>query len=268
MSTSDTISDGDIGDVLEGLSVDTLRMGIGMPGFGENLKYDHPILGAGAPTNQQILDATKKFYGQNQVQVDTTATNTSTVSKDSSYVSALNSNAWSAGQPNTPLTQTMQDQTSTAMFDQTGGGDGTGQDCTGLFGPTLCSTKASGLFSTVSVGVSAELVFLIGGYGGLGCAWDIAKREGPKGYGFATGELGLKIAGDVNVQAAIFNQLPSQLNENVFGLNVGVYAGGGVSFAVFFTDLDNLTILGYAISVGVGIGGGAAVFGGHIWNFG
>jgi NAD kinase len=243
-------------------------MGIGMPGFGTTLGADHPILAAGPPTNQQILDATKQFYGQNQQQVDTTTTNTSTASKDSNYVSTLNSNDWKTGQPNTPLTQAMQDQTSVGLFDKTGGGDGTGQDCTGLFGPTLCETKASGLFSTVSVGVSAELVVFVGGYGGLGCAWDIAKREGPKGYGFATAELGLKVAADINVQAAIFNQLPSQLNENIFGLNVGIYALGGASFTMFYTDINNLTILGYAISIGVGMGGGAAVFGGHIWSFG
>ncbi len=46
--------------------------------------------------------------------------------------------------------------------------------------------KASDLFTTIAVGVSAEAIFGIGGLAGLGCAWDIAKREGPKGYGFAT----------------------------------------------------------------------------------
>lgn len=262
------IGEGAIGEALERLTVDNLRTGIGMPGFAERLNADHPILAASAPTNQQILDSTRQFYGQNQVQVDTTATNTHDVSNNSSYVSTLNSNDWNTGQPNTPLTQAMQDQTSDGIFNAAGGGDGTGTDCGGLFGPTLCQTKASDLFSTICVGVSAEIIFLVGGYGGLGCAWDIAKREGPKGYGFATAELGLKIAADVNVQAAIFNQLPSQLNEYVYGLNVGAYGMAGVSFTMFFTDIDNLTVLGYAISIGVGIGGGAAVFGGHIWNFG
>jgi hypothetical protein len=36
---------------------------------------------------------------------------------------------------------------------------------------------------------------------------------------------------------------------------------------MFFTSKD-MVVLGYSIAIGVGVGGGAAVFGGHIWNFG
>ncbi|MEK8228875.1 hypothetical protein NKG05_27175 [Oerskovia sp. M15] len=116
--------------------------------------------------------------------------------------------------------------------------------------------------------MSAEVVFIVGGYGGLGCAWDIAKREGPRGYGFATGVLGLKIDASVNIQASIFNLLPSQLDIDIFGLSVGA-GGGHAAFAPFFSLADGkITILGYSVSAGVGVGGGAAIFGGHLWNFG
>lgn len=167
----------------------------------------------------------------------------------------LNSNNWQSKQ----LTQAEQDQTSTGIF-----GSGSGK---GIFDDTLNNVKASQLFSTISVGVSAEVIFFVGGLGGLGCAWDIAKREGPKGYGYATAELGIKIAADVNVQCCIFNKLPSELNIDIFGLNVGVYYGLGASFGMFFTGHD-LQVLGYSIAIGVGLGGGAAIFGGHVWNFG
>lgn len=253
-----------LGDVLENLRVEDLRSGVGMPGFGKGLNKDHMILGAAPPTNQQILDATKQFYSKNQVLVDTTANDTHSASKDSAYVKPLNDNNWKSQQ----LTPAMQNQTSIGIFNATGGGDGTGKDCHGLFGPTLCATNASELFSTVSVGVNAEVIFFVGGMGGLGCSFDIAKREGPKGYGFATAELGLKVAFDVNIQATIFNKLPSKLNNNIFGLSVGAYPGFGGSFYMFFTDINNLTILGYSIGIGIGVGGGAAVFGGHLWNFG
>ncbi|NTU63617.1 MAG: hypothetical protein HGB05_09475 [Chloroflexi bacterium] len=264
-----------LGDILADLRVEDLRSAIGMPGFGENLNKNHPLLAAGPPTNQQILDATRTFYANNQELVDTSTNNAISASSDSGYVASLNAPNWkgSSGHGDN-LTQPMQDVTSTGIFGATGGGDPAYPctppecKCKGIFGDTLCKQKASGLFSTISVGVSAEIIFLVGGYGGLGCAWDIAKRESPKGYGYVTGELGLKVAADFNLQVAIFNKLPSQLNVNVFGLNVGVYYGPGASFTVFMTDLSNLTILGYAVAVGVGVGGGAAVFGGHVWNFG
>ena len=167
----------------------------------------------------------------------------------------LNSNNWQSKQ----LTQAEQDQTSAGIF-----GSASGK---GIFDDTLNDIKASQLFSTISVGVSAEAIFLVGGLGGLGCAWDIAKREGPKGYGYATMELGIKIALDVNVQCCIFNKLPHELDLDIFGLTVSFYVYGGATFAMFFTSKD-MVVLGYSIAIGVGLGGGAAVFGGHIWNFG
>lgn len=265
-----------LGDILENLRVDELRSGIGMPGFGKGLNSDHPILSAGVPTNQQILDATRRFYAEHQDLVDTTTNNTGSASQNQGYVQPLNAHDWKSQ----VLTKGMREQTSVGIFNDANGGNGSTQahtatdcvltepQCQGLFGPTLCKVKASQLFTTISVGVNAEAVIIVGGMGGLGCSFDIAKREGPRGYGFATGELGLKITINFNVQATILNVLPSQLNMNIFGLSVGIYAFGGASFNVFCTDLNNLTILGYSLGVGIGMGGGAAVFGGHIWNFG
>jgi hypothetical protein len=244
------------GDALENLRVSDLRSAVGMTDFGKGLKPSHPILSAnGTPTNQQILDTCRQFYSDNQDLVDTTTENANGAAQNGSF------------------TKTMNSDTSTSIFNSPNGGDGKkicpNPDCQkGIFGPTLCKVNASSLFSTISVGVNVEGIVIVGGIGGLGCAFDIAKREGPKGYGYATAELGLKIAVDINIQACIFNQLPSQLNYDIFGLSVGVYYGLGVSFMVFCTDLSNLTVLGYSICVGIGVGGGAAVFGGHIWNFG
>lgn len=248
------------GDVLENLKADQLRIAPGLaslrsvPG-GAN----HIMLSANAPSNQQILDATKTFYGKYQPLVDGTTVNTNSVASTSkTYVSQLNSNNWQSQN----LTQPMQDQTSTGIFGQSGGSGGGG-----LFGPTLGNVTASQLFTTISVGVSAEAIVGIGGLGGLGCAWDIAKREGPKGYGYATLELGLKVAVDINVQACIFNKLPSELSTQVYGLTVGINYGLGATFTTFFTGMGT-DLLGYGIAIGIGAGGGAAVFGGHVWNFG
>ena len=241
------------GDILEGLRARNLRITPRLATLRQ-----HVLLAQGAPSNEQIVAATKNFYGGSQALVDGTTENARDVSKShSDYVAQLNRHNWQTRQ----LTQAEQDQTSTGLFGAT---DGAGPG--GIFGPTLDKVKASDLFSTITVGVSAEAVLGAGGLGGIGCAWDIAKREGPKGYGYATLELGLKVEIDVNVQACILNKLPSELDTQIYGLCVG--AGGGVAaaFTMFFTGMG-VDVLGYSISIGVG-GGGAAVFGGHIWNFG
>jgi len=245
------------GDALEQTTVDDIRM---CPGIAK-LHRAHPMLSASPPSNQQILDATKKFYGANQVLVDTTTTNTHSVSQNKSFVSSLNANTQAFQNKSMPIGA--QNLTDNAVFDTSGGSDG------GLFGPTLDHVKASQLFTTISVGVSAEVIVFVGGLGGLGCSFDIAKREGPRGYGYATAELGLKIAADINAQAAIFNRLPSNLNADIFGLTVTAAGGLAATFAMFYTSENGqLTILGYSIALGIGAGGGAAVFGGHLWNFG
>lgn len=248
------------GDTLENLKASDLRVTPGLALLRRSpAGANHIMLSQNAPSNQQILDATRKFYGANQGLVDGTTENTNSVAaSNSSFVSGLNSNNWQ----NNQLTQTEQDQTSTGIFGNTGG-SGNG----GIFGPTLDNVKASDLFTTISVGVSAEAIAIVGGLGGLGCAWDIAGREGPRGYGFTTLELGLKIAVDINVQACIFNKLPTELDTAIYGMTVGVNYGLGATFTMFFTGMG-VDVLGYGISIGIGIGGGAAVFGGHVWNFG
>ena len=74
------------------------------------------------------------------------------------------------------------------------------------------------------------------------CAWDIAKREGPRGYGYATAELGVKIAADLNLQVLILNRLPSELDFEIFGLTVTIAGGIAATFAPFFTMIG-LTLI-------------------------
>ena len=50
-------------------------------------------------------------------------------------------------------------------------------------------------------------------------------------------------------------------------MNVSAGFGANVAFIMFFTGMGT-DILGYAIAIGFGVGGGAGVFGGHLWNFG
>jgi hypothetical protein len=254
--TAPTLAEPQLGDILEDLRPDELRFSPALAHRPVNALSPRATFADAAPTNQQILDATKSFYGAHQPCVDATTTNAKSVGQTQpGYVGQMNAYSWKSQQ----LTSDEQNTTNSSIFGSDGSGSG------GLWGPTLDGTKADSLFTTISVGVSADLQFFVGGAGGLGCAWDIAKREGPRGYGYATGELGLRIDASINIQAAIFNVLPSQLGADIFGLTV---TAGPASFSAFFTNLSSLTPLGYAIAIGFGLGGGATVFGGHIWNFG
>lgn len=210
-----------------------------------------------APSNQQILDAMKAFYSAHTTVVDGTATNTGSVAQTQpSFVSTMNGYDWK----NQQLGSDEQTTTDTAIF---GGTTAVG----GIFDPALNDINADQLFSTIGVGISLDVQFFVGGAGGLGCMWDIAKREGPRGYGYATGEVGLRVTAALNVQCFVTNQLPSATNFDVFGLKVSIDMGISLSFATFWYG-DNLNLLGFAIGAGIGVGGGATVFGGHIWNFG
>jgi hypothetical protein len=239
------------GDILESLRPSDLRIAPGVA----TLPREHFMLSAGAPTNDQILGATKKFYGRYQKLIDTTTLNTQDVAKNRpDYVAQLNSNNWQ----NNRLTQAEKDQT-----DPAGIGGST-------WGDTLNNLKSNQFFTTLGVGVCAELILFVGGFGGIGCMWDVpAGREPPKGYAYATAELGVKISALLNVQATIFNKMPHELNNiDICGLTVGLHLGIGLMFAMFFTKFSADDIIGYSIAAGAGAGGGAAIFGGKIWNFG
>jgi hypothetical protein len=254
MSAS-TITTPQLGDVLEGLRADELRVSPALAHRPIGSWNPRAMLADSAPTNQQMIDATKTFYAAHQPCVDGTSENAKSVAASQpAYVSQMNAYSWKTQQ----LTGAEQTTTGSSIFGDTGTGK------KGLFDDALNNVKADQLFTTISLGVNADIQFLIGGAGGLGCAWDIAKREPPRGYGYVTGELGLRVDLSLNIQVAIFNQLPSQLNENIFGLTVTI---PGLSFQAFFTNLSQLTPLGYSILVGA-FGIGATVFGGHIWNFG
>lgn len=237
-----------IGDQLEVITAEDLRRAGSL---------NDVAAAAGAPSNQQILNAMKTFYGAHTAVVDGTATNTGSVAKSQpSFVNTMNGYSWKDQQ----LGSDEQSTTQTAIF---GGVTAVG----GMFDPALDDINADHLFSTIGVGVSADVQFFVGGAGGLGCMWDIAKREGPKGYGYATGEVGIRVTAALNVQCFVTNQLPSATNFDIYGLKVSIDMGLSLSFAAFWYGND-LNLLGFAVGAGVGVGGGATVFGGHIWNFG
>lgn len=249
-----------LGDVLEDLRPQDLILSPGLAQRGA----DGAVLLAGPPSNQEILNAAKAFYRAHDTVVDASATNTGSVAQHQpQLVHTLNGYNWKSQQ----LSSDQKNTTKTALFGSSA--SAAAANGGGLFGPALDAVKADHLFTTIGVGISADLQFFIGGAGGLGCMWDLANREGPKGYGYVTGEYGLRITAALNVQLLITNQLPSATNFDIWGLKVSVAFGVGLdlSFQTFWYGND-MTLLGFGIGAGVGIGGGATVFGGHIWNFG
>lgn len=268
-----------LGDVLESLSPADLDLAPSIAPGGTGAGLQSRV--GGAPSNQAILDATKAFYGAHQPVVDTSATNAGSVAQHQpGYVGSMNGYSWK----NQQLGAAEQATTGAALFGTTDRGlfdpdlsrtadESASRPATlaaatgGIFDDTLDQVKADQLFSTIGLGINADVQFFVGGAGGLGCMWDIAKREGPKGYGFATAQVGLRINASLNVQVLVTNQLPSATNFDIYGLTVSVAYGISLAFSVFYVGTE-LTLLGYGIGAGIGLGGGATVFGGHVWNFG
>lgn len=242
------------GDTIENLKASDLRIEPSLP---LALHRSPRLLGSSPPTNQQALDAMKAFYASNQQLVDTSTTDTGNCSQNQgSYVGSMNGFNWKSQQ----LSASEQSTTQSGIF----GASGTGG---GIWDNTLNNVKASSLFTTIGVGVGLDLQFFVGGMGGLGCNWDIAKREGPRGLGYATGVVGIGIDVSVNIQCFISNLLPSQLDQDTWGLKVSAHVFGGAMFAVFFQS-GTTTVFAYVVGIGVGIGADASIFGGHVWNFG
>jgi hypothetical protein len=253
-----TIIQPSIGDVLEALRPDELRLAPSIA-YAESRPGPRGIQALavdGGPTNQQIIDATKGFYNKNTRLVDTSAVNTGKVSQQQpNFVKTMNSYDWKDQRLTQERTNTVDN------------GLGIGASGKGIFDDALDQVDATKIFSTIGIGVSVDVQMFVGGAGGLGAVFDIAKREPAKGYGYATGEAGLRFAVEFNVQLLLLNQLPHELDEWIYGLKVSISPGYSLSFQVFYRP-PGLTLLGYAIGAGVGVGGGATVFGGHIWHFG
>ncbi|MEI2765327.1 MAG: hypothetical protein V9F82_06525 [Dermatophilaceae bacterium] len=217
----------------------------------------------GTPSNAQILAACQKAYAAHQPAVDACTTSSNTWAagpgRSTGNIATIRSQQGSYNDKQLGAAQVAQTQ---GVFQA----NGDPQDCSGIFGPAMCNVNADHLFSTIGLGMSVSADVIVGGAGGLGCAWDIAGREGPKGYGYLQGEIGLAIDVAVNIECVIYNQLPSALSFTTLGLVVEVGYGLGARLAVI-TD-TSLDLRGFAIGIGANAGAGALVFGGHIWNFG
>jgi hypothetical protein len=247
-----------IGDLIESLDPNDLVISPALAHYATESPRPS-TLATDAPSNEQLVEATQRFYAEHQKILDAATHNTATVAQSRpDYVRTMNDFDWKSEQ----LSNAEKNVTGRSIFGTDGGG---------LWGPTIDNLKADDLFTTIGVGVSADLQVGIGGAGGIGAAWDMVKNRGvPRGYVYAIGEAGLRIATSVNVQCVVFNRLPADLNATVYGLKASIDLGISVTLHVVYTNLGSLTKLGFAVGAGVGfgLGAGATVFGGHIWNFG
>jgi hypothetical protein len=126
--TAPTLTEPQLGDVLEALRPDELRISPALAHRPFDAAMPRATLADAAPTNQQVIDATKAFYSAHQPCVDASTTNAKSVSTTQpQYVSQMNSYAWKSQQ----LTQNEQNTTNSAVFGTDGKGGG------GLWGPTL-----------------------------------------------------------------------------------------------------------------------------------
>jgi hypothetical protein len=276
------------GDQVENLRASDLRVSPALPATDP----DRRLLTSNL-TDQQALDALKAFYSRYHYLVDAATIDTQGCAVNHREVVAqLNGLPWSSNQ----LTAEARAITGQAIFGQGDPGSDDDECCQcepqcdpardpkcrpkddpkcielknkgkcGLWSGSLCKVKETDLWSTVAVGVNANMQLLVGGAGGMGCAWDLAQRERPHGYGYAIGEIGLGITADANVQFFCASRLPSELSLDIWGIIVSLHGGIGATWSLFYAP-GTTDVIAWSIGAGVGLGAQATIFGGHIWSF-
>jgi hypothetical protein len=208
------------------------------------------------PTNEEILEAAKTMYHAHSDAVDKGAMNGQQYALSSEgrpNVAALNAYNWKSQQasPVVPVTQKI------------------------LAAPLIKgSADAAASHSDVwsfAIGISEAAQLLVGEEGGIGVAFALRPPTDVKGVAYIAGKLGLEIDIAVNLQLGLWKDKPSDLGADFWGLEVSVDVEVAISLGIFGAGqigTPNQRFAGFAIGIGVGLGGGASIVGGHTWVFG
>ncbi len=198
------------------------------------------------PSNEELLNLSKQAYQKHQELVDLHVISGSAYTKSEDgkpQVAALNAYDWKSRQA-APISPTANHVYASPEMK-----------------PAVDAAKQINKLSSV-YGISAEAQALIGGEGGIGVA---VGSSSAKGVGYIAGKLGLDIDASINFQMGLWTDQPENLAGDFWGLEVNIDYGGSVSLGIFF--LKDEKFAGFSIGIGVGIGGGATIVGGHTWVF-
>jgi hypothetical protein len=206
---------------------------------------------AAPPTNAEILDAAKSLYAAHSDAVDMSATSGVQYARSSEgqpKVAALNNYNWKSQQagPITPVTQQI-------------------LEAPLMRGPVDAATSHSDIWSFV-IGASESAQLIIGEEGGVGIAFALRTPTEIKGLAYVAGKLGLDIDLALNLQVGLWNDPPSKLAGQFYGLEVNGEIGPvACSLGIFVTP--QMRFAGFSLGIGVGVGGGVTVVGGYTWVF-
>jgi hypothetical protein len=198
---------------------------------------------AALPSNQQILDASKKAYSQYQSAADALTlalTNLINTGSQQAAINAMSAINWAS--------PGISDKVADPIF--------TCPDVQGVIG----AARAYPDLNSLSVGVFSNN--LPGGGVGVTGFDRNSNLAGSTTTGFTLlpGLLENVLPADPALQLGVWQGAAGTLHDSVIGLEVGVDLGVGVAFGIFLRR--DLTFYGFSAGVRVGLGGGATIMSG------
>ena len=125
----------------------------------------------------------------------------------------------------------------------------------GLFTDALNSIRADQLLRTVLIGWSSGVqVSILGGGGGTGVAYDIVDNSNQTGVGYSSFNLGVGIQGNVSLIVGAMAREPKSLNESTCVWSFGASITAVGAFVQVLMSSKDLSLLGFCLTVGGGVG--------------
>ncbi len=203
------------------------------------------------PTNKEILDAAKRHYSANSDTVDLSTLNGQSyvlTSNGHVRVADLNAYDWDSRQPD-PIAPTCR-----------------AVGASPVMSPAVSAIEANGQVATLVIGISESAQIIAGEEGGIGVAISSGGTQSVAGVVYVAGKIGFDIDVAVNLQVGLWASDIHGLGGDFVGLEVNLDLDVGVSLGVFMHPKD-LSFYGFAIGLGVGVGGGATIVGGYTLVF-
>lgn len=197
-------------------------------------------LAAGAPANQQILDACKAAYARHTPAVDQLtlgSIGTAQAPDMRPEISALHSYDWRR--------QVAAPGLVAPLFSS----------------PTMAQARQAafedGAFLTFFLGIEANVDFIIGGAGGVGVGLPFPSlRPSPLWMAYGGLRIALNIDAAINLDAGIFVEPPSEVAGDYLGIDISaepVLEGPSVSMGIHLSR-DLSRVRGFSIGVGLELG--------------
>ncbi|WP_353570050.1 hypothetical protein [Candidatus Albibeggiatoa sp. nov. BB20] len=116
--------------------------------------------------------------------------------------------------------------------------------------------RESTVFTSVIAGINVGAGFILGVEGGMGVALDTTFHEYPKAYAYGMVKVGITVTVNANLQVGVLTRTPSELDGlSITAAVIKIHYVGGAGIIWFFTKYPKLEYIGFAVCIGIGVGG-------------